>query len=430
MITRVRNSYKSNTQSNLDNLKYFAVLNISYKFVKILRNFLLKKKMRGTILTSIALAATVTSTPLHLIQKDPIPAATQSKIITPEIIKHIHSSQSLWLPVTGNDPTHPFHDWTVAQVQRLLNSARSIPSSENSNDPDPWGNKRHALPFKSYEHVNATFLPAHFDSREKWYDCQTISLVRDQGDCGSCWAFGATTPMSDRLCIHSNGTIQDLLSARDLMTCCRDCLGDVTAGGCEGGYSHEAYHYWMTEGIVSGMKNSLTLNFLFFSWDLYRYLSGDNYGTELGCQPYPIPINLHHRAVHVVAPTCERACTNAHVRGYDADKYRAKEVYRLPPMNEDAMRWEIMTNGPVTAGYDVYEDFPLYMNGVYVKTSETQLGGHDVTILGWGEQNGVKYWMIKNSWNRLWGHHGFFKIRRGTNECGIESDVVAGIPDV
>ena len=49
-------------------------------------------------------------------------------------------------------------------------------------------------------------------------------------------------------------------------------------------------------------------------------------------------------------------------------------------------------------------------------------------MIGWGVENGVKYWLCVNSWNNEWGDKGLFKIRRGTNECGIENSVNAGMP--
>jgi len=82
---------------------------------------------------------------------------------------------------------------------------------------------------------------------------------------------------------------------------------------------------------------------------------------------------------------------------------------------------EIMTNGPVEAAFTVYTDFMLYKGGVYSHVSGTEEGGHAIKIVGWGVDNGTKYWLVANSWSPAWGENGFFRIKRGTNECGIES---------
>ena len=58
------------------------------------------------------------------------------------------------------------------------------------------------------------------------------------------------------------------------------------------------------------------------------------------------------------------------------------------------------------------------------------MGGHAIKIIGWGVEDGTDYWLIVNSWNAEWGDHGYFKIKRGTSECGIEANVVAGLPNL
>lgn len=69
--------------------------------------------------------------------------------------------------------------------------------------------------------------------------------------------------------------------------------------------------------------------------------------------------------------------------------------------------------------------------GVYIKTENaTRLGGHAVKLIGWGVEHGVAYWLMMNSWGVQWGDKGLFKIRKGTNECLIDSWMTGGVPDV
>merc|ERR1712070_1053930 len=93
---------------------------------------------------------------------------------------------------------------------------------------------------------------------------------------------------------------------------------------------------------------------------------------------------------------------------------------------ESQIMQELVNNGPMYVAFTVYGDFPTYKSGVYKHTSGSYLGGHAVTLVGYGELNGEKYWKIKNSWNENWGNNGHFLIARGNNECGIESGGGAG----
>jgi len=73
----------------------------------------------------------------------------------------------------------------------------------------------------------------------------------------------------------------------------------------------------------------------------------------------------------------------------------------------------------------------IFFIGVYQKTGDpTYLGGHAVKMIGWGVEEGTKYWLMVNSWGDDWGDGGMFKIRRGTDECGVESSCTAGVPSV
>ncbi|KAL0436062.1 UNVERIFIED_CONTAM: Cathepsin B-like protease 2 [Sesamum radiatum] len=76
-----------------------------------------------------------------------------------------------------------------------------------------------------------------------------------------------------------------------------------------------------------------------------------------------------------------------------------------------------------------YTDFAHYKSGVYKHITGDKMGGHAVKLIGWGtNDDGEDYWLLANQWNRSWGDEGYFMIRRGTNECGIEVGAVAGLP--
>jgi len=87
-----------------------------------------------------------------------------------------------------------------------------------------------------------------------------------------------------------------------------------------------------------------------------------------------------------------------------------------------------MTKGPAIASFTVYEDFLAYKSGVYQHKTGSMLGGHSVKLLGWGVENKVPFWLCANFWGEKWGEHGFFKIIRGRNECGIEEEVLSAVP--
>ena len=198
------------------------------------------------------------------------------------------------------------------------------------------------------------------------------------------------------------------VSSENLLTCCRSC-----GFGCNGGFPGAAWNYWLHKGLVSGGQ----------------------YGSHEGCQPYQIKPCQHHVngtrgpcEEGVRTPKCHHTCENAEFKvPYEKDKTYGRKIYSVKP-NVNQIQLELMTNGPVEAAFTVYEDFPNYKSGVYQHVIGKPLGGHAVRILGWGEEAGIPYWLVANSWNYDWGDHGTFKILRGENHCGIESQVVAGIP--
>lgn len=265
-----------------------------------------------------------------------------------------------------------------------------------------------AHPVKTYN-KSTSDLPAEFDAREEWDKCESIKEIRDQSNCGSCWAFGASEAFSDRLCIKSGQTNQTRISTTDPLSCCRTC-----GMGCNGGYLSSTWMYFFNTGAVSG----------------------GNYNDETTyCRNYPFPLCGHSGSrpselpkcsdlEDYDTPKCEKECAPGYEKTYEEDIIKLRDYYRLGS-EQDIMR-ALVESGPVEAGFSVYEDWLHYREGVYSHTSGRFLGGHAVKIIGYGEENGEKYWLIANSWNTTWGDKGFFKMKRGNNECGIEAQVFGG----
>ncbi|RZF45695.1 hypothetical protein LSTR_LSTR004990 [Laodelphax striatellus] len=254
-------------------------------------------------------------------------------------------------------------------------------------------------------------IPEEFDSRTKWPYCKSIAHIRDQSYCGSCWAFATTSALTDRFCIATKGQYKPILSSEDLLSCCNEC-----GYGCEGGYMWKAWNYFLTTGVVTG---------------------GD-YDSHEGCKPYSLMSCEHHingsRPAcpyygELVTPSCHQRCTKVdRYNSFKKDHHKVKSMYRLNSI--EAIQREIMENGPVEAGFVTYEDFATYKSGIYHHVTGERHGGHAVKIIGWGTENGVPYWLIANSWNEHWGENGYFRMLRGSNECEIESRVMAGMPKV
>lgn len=272
---------------------------------------------------------------------------------------------------------------TLDEVRRLL----GVRSLDNSDLPPRVFTEKEAL----------RDLPKNFDSAEHWPQCTTIPEIRDQSNCGSCWAIAAAEAISDRYCTVANMTSLRISTA-NLLSCCFIC-----GQGCNGGWPSAAWTWWVWVGL-----------------------------TSEDCQPYPFAPCGHHSASDNYppcpstiydTPSCNSTCLDS---AMPMKKYKGSDSYSLN--GESAYMKELMENGPFEVALDVYEDFLAYKSGVYSHVSGSHLGGHAVRLVGWGELNGVPYWKIANSWNTDWGDHGYILIKRGNNECGIEDSGVAGIP--
>ena len=232
----------------------------------------------------------------------------------------------------------------------------------------------------------AAELPDNFDGRQAFGKC--VHPVRNQMKCGSCWAFSASEVLSDRFCIATKGVVDVVLSPQTLVSC------DSGNMGCQGGYLDKAWDYLVSNGIASD-----------------------------ACEPYTSGAGD--------SGTCPTQCVDGSaVKYYKAANYKHLTGSIVGKNTVDVIRQDLMTNGPVQVAFEVYQDFIAYKTGVYHHVSGSLLGGHAVELVGWGvdSASNMPYWLIKNSWDTTWGDNGYFKILRGKNECGIESDAYSGLP--
>lgn len=278
--------------------------------------------------------------------------------VNEDMVKAIKAKTSLWQP--HETESNPLNKYTHEQLLAMLGTY-IVPSN------------------KQYPGSDVTDVPTNFDAREKWG--KSVHDIRDQQQCGSCWAFGASEAFSDRFAIASNGKINVVLSPEDLVSC------DTNDYGCNGGYMDMAWEYLNDHGIVSD-----------------------------SCFPY--------QAGSGFAPACADKCAD----GSAFTKFKCVNGSIRQSQGADQIASEIFTNGPVEAAFTVYEDFFSYSSGVYHHVSGGVAGGHAIKLLGFGEENGTKYWLAANSWGTGWGMQGFFKIQQG--DCGIEDQVFSCTPDL
>jgi len=200
-----------------------------------------------------------------------------------------------------------------------------------------------------------------------WTTKDAVTGVKNQGQCGSCWAFSTVMGIEGALAVeHSELTS---LSEQDLVSC--DHNGDQ---GCNGGLMDQAFAWVEQNGLCTEKA--------------YPYTSGTGVtgNCKLECTPYVKITNFTD----------------------------------VPPHDEDALKVAVAQQ-PVSVAIEADKSvFQLYKSGVLKADScGTQLD-HGVGIVGYGKsEDGFDYWKVKNSWGTTWGDEGYILLARGQNECGI-----------
>lgn len=278
----------------------------------------------------------------------------------------------------------------------------------------------------SPEKCDTSNLPRYFDSREKWGSL--ICEAMNQEHCGSCWAFATATCISDRIRIHS------------------------TIGKNKISYDSEN-SIWEEEVMESSYQKPLMDHVP--SKDNQVILDSVSPYTLAGCDICELASHMDPKIAEYFGDLCNNCCDGGVLQyagiymllngcqaisgddnpgDYTCSDYTGSPIFRVKGIynlsGEKEIMTDIMNNGPVICGFSVKDTFGtnrgLIPNTHVYGEYGSDIGGHAVCIIGWGEEKGTKYWLCRNSWGNTWNGDGTFKIQRGT--CGIEDDVWGFIP--
>lgn len=239
-------------------------------------------------------------------------------------------------------------------------------------------------------------LPASWDWRNVSGQ-NFVSWTRNQHDpvyCGSCWAHGPTSSLSDRINIKKNNTWPRITLSPQVIL---NCHG---GGSCKGGNPGGVYEYAYLYGIPDDTCQ--------------QYTAKDPEHAD--CKPIQ---------------QCESCFDSSNVR--DCDAVANFSVYKVSHYGSvsgvENIKREIYQYGPVGCGIEVVPRFENYTSGIFEEWLSFYSINHEVALVGWGvSDEGVEYWIGRNSWGSFWGEGGFFKIKMHGNNLGIETDCDWGDP--
>lgn len=281
-------------------------------------------------------------------------------------------------------------------------------------------------------------VPDTFDGRVVW--SSFLSPIKNQGRCGSCWAFATTSTLADRFNIQSRGKLNVNLSPARMLLCNflgneftvrhpdinLDAIAELNMlaydkGACQGNTLYDSWRYLFILGTCADEC---------VPYD--KTLGGNAKYDALSTFSKNSKLPLCSSITGPLGDMCYDLSYNSKNEefGTPARFYRCAHFYAIEN-KEDVIRHNIYGWGPVSTGFLLYPDFFEFnpKTEIYRNKRGEPIGGHAVEIVGWGEENGTPYWIVKNSWGTEWGRNGYFYMLRGTNECQIEENVIGCVPD-
>jgi C1A family cysteine protease len=217
--------------------------------------------------------------------------------------------------------------------------------------------------------ASLTALPSSFS----WCDHNGCTPIKNQGGCGSCWAFATVAPLESLIKINDGVTVD--LSEQYLVSCNTD------GWGCNGGFWAHDYHQWKMANGETEAGAVLESNFPYEAQDVT-------------CDP-PHPKAYHIDSWQFVCPDCTPTT--------------------------DQLKQAIYEHGPLSVSVCVNDAFQNYNGGVFTGPSCSTLN-HGVVLVGWDDGDGC--WIMRNSWSASWGEAGYMRIKYGVSGIGHDAAYV------
>jgi len=215
-----------------------------------------------------------------------------------------------------------------------------------------------------------------------WRLYGAVSPVKDQASCGSCWSFGSVGTLEGANFLKTGELVR--FSQQALM----DCSWGFGNNACDGGEDFRVYQFMLKHGGIP---------------------TEDSYGPYLGNDGF-----------------CHMNDSNIEIG------FQIKGYVNVTSGDLDAMKVAIAKHGPLSIGIDAsHRSLSFYSSGIYYEPEcdNTPDGlDHAVLAVGYGELNGQKYWLVKNSWSTFWGNDGYVLMSQKDNNCGAATAATFVIP--